>query len=486
MFDGIRHGIIRLLEDAPKAPESRGLAAANEGLLDILKAGNGRGGTPNLLYKLLGVYQTVTVERRQFRDQVRQLEFYYLTDVIFNTVACDALTPDVTTNEVVSFDSPNPAVKEELNNLRQRFNLDSIVSNIAVPMLKDGDYILRLEVQPGQGIVNIHDDVDALNVIVSYDQEFPEAFFQLNKQGQIEQKPPSNYAHFLYRPRKLSMTKPYTAQSFEISLTNATDEKDLTRYVRIGTPLLQNIMTKIKDLILLELLIPAIPINNLAHGGIIGVQVPSTTNPSDALSIAQRYEDIFNKQIGISQDSQLLTAADVIGVAGRYRVLPIYADKGGLQTIDVKNDSTLQIVLGAVDQMRSLILTSVGIPPSVIFGGTLTESDALRLYSRYTRTLKSVQQAIDHGLTQICLAHLNNVGVEAAPNDIKVVFRNQLINLDEIQALEFQTQLIQSFELLQQFIFQGNDPTFGGSFDPASAMKWIGQRMNAFFSARVD
>jgi len=470
----------------------------NEGLLeDIAK----RGAAPSLFYKLLGIWSTVNTERREFRNKVRQLEAYYLIDVIFNTIASDALTPDVTDDHVVTIQCSDEEIQKELVKLQERFNFDEIVVGLSEPLLKEGDYILRLDVKENEGLVEIFDDVEAINIITSYDRGYPDRYFQINTRGMLEVKTPKEYAHFCLRPRKLSNLKPFNNQSFEVQMSSAIDIEDLSKYIRTGTPILENIIPKIKDLLLLELLIPAIPISNLAHGSIIGVQVPSTTTPEDALKIIQRYEDLFNKQIGISQESQLLTASDIIGVAGRYRIVPIYSDKGNLQTIDVKNDSTLQIIMSAIDTIRSLILTSVGIPPSVIFGGTLTEGDALRLFNRYTRKLKGVQKAVASGLVQIAMTHLANCGKDFGaalnPRNIQVIFRNQLVNIDEIQKLEFMSQMISNFSNLEQYLQsrlpkdeEGNpkgsieNMDLGGEFTYEKYEKYVGKTLSRFFSGQ--
>ena len=178
-------------------------------------------------------------------------------------------------------------------------------------------------------------------------------------------------------------------------------------------------------------------------------------SPDEGFKAARRYEQILNRHRGTDRGSGELTIVDIISVAGKIRVLPQFGEKGQLTNInDTKENRTVDDLMGSIRDIREVVCTSIGFPPEILFGGEgqSPKSEFLKRYSRYLRKLKAVQYCIAQGLTQIALTHLANRGIQDLKfEDIQVVFRNELINIDELEKLEFASTIIEMMSSVNRF-----------------------------------
>lgn len=422
---------------------------------------------------LAAVYTKSIQTRRDFLLEFDRIKSFYIIQALLVALIEDALTPDVTTGEVLEVTSQNPKIAGELKLLQQLFDFDQIVNNIAPDLISYGEYTLRLRVEKDKGILDIIDDLDQTRIVAFYQQGFPYRFIRQTERD-IEVYPAYKFAHFVYGQNKLRVK----IENEFMEVGNFRDQfgHPYPAYARIGRPLMYGVLSKIKELMVLEQLIPASKLNQLLTGSLVGLQVPPSMSPDEGFKAARRYEQILNRHRGVERGTGEITIVDIISVAGKIRVLPQFGEKGQLSNInDVKERRDVDDLLGSVRDIREVICTSIGFPPEILFGGEGgPKSELLKRYSRYLRKLKAVQQTIARGILQICLIHLTNRGIEAKVDDIQVIFRNELVNIDELEKLEFNDAVVSMVTNINRFVQEIlENPALAVVVDQEAYQSWL-------------
>lgn len=400
-------------------------------------------GQTQAVMEYAGVYLKAVKTRKDFFKQMDKIKTFYLVDTLVQSIADDSLTPDVTTGEVVQLTSPSEEINSHLIELQRRFDLDQIVNELMSDFLLQGEYILRNKVKKGEGLVEIYDDVDQTSVVSFYKHGYPDKFM-VSAQTDIKVFPAYSFTHFAinrYKLRILARDEGINSQA-QARTKLLIEEEGLPTYARIGRPLFYGVLSKLKELMLVEALVPASMLNDILRGSFIGVSIPANTVPAKAIEITKTYEQVFNKKMGIDRTNEEISVADILTAAGSLKALPIFGDKGQLEKLDVRGSNALENLQNSINDTREVICTSVGFPPELLFGGE-TKVEILKRYARYLRTLKAVQSSIANALTQLSMTHLVNSGMEQVrPKDINVIFRNEIVNIDELEKLEFQDAII--------------------------------------------
>jgi hypothetical protein len=414
---------------------------------------------------LSAVYTKTVSTRRDFLIEFDRIKPFYLIQGLLGALVEDALTPDVRTGDILQVGSHNEEVNRELIALQELFNFDQIVNDLIVDLLSYGEYTLRLCAERGAGITDIIDDLDQSRIVCFYAQGFPYRFLRQTERD-IEVFPAYKFAHFCYGRHKLRVK----IENEFLELGKYVDEFGFPypTYARVGRPLFYGVISKLKELMVLEQLIPASKLNQLLTGSLVGLQIPSSMSPDEGFKAARRYEQLLNRHRGVDRSTGELTIVDIIGVAGKIRVLPQFGDKGQLQNInDVKDNRNVDDLVSTIRDIRETICSSMGFPIEMLFGGQQPENkpEFLKRYSRYLRKLKDVQFCIANGISQICLAHLANRGItNIRQSDIQVNFRNELVNIDELEKLEFHDAVIGMINNVHQFVETLSSGTLGAQF----------------------
>ena len=401
------------------------------------------------------IFMRVAAYRTRIIRAVDEIRHLYIVDVIMSQMTEDALSPEAGSMDLLHIHSDDPKINESLEELQNDFNLDQIISDICPDLIGYGSYILGVVVQSvhekgedGQtirynkyGVVDIRDDVDQ------------EMIVPVNRHGQIQ-----TYLVFSRERQTIESHKPWKYVSFSlggskqrINLQNEyeamvwdweTDPvlKDIPRYLRVGKSIIYPIISKILELDLLEKLIPAAKINEMASGNLVAVGVPPSMSPEEALKACKKVEGMLNQKIAVDMDTKRISIENILSAAGRYKCIPNHGDGKGTITNQnaAKNDSVDQLS-GSVKDTREVILSSIGVPYEIYYGAPSTENKGatLRRYARYLRKLKAIQTAIEEGIKQLVIIHLENKGIEFEISDITISFRNKLIDVDLIDQLEF-------------------------------------------------
>lgn len=401
-----------------------------------------RAAEANLSYQtsaaLSSVFTKLVSDKQDYVKQFNEVKNYYLVDSLLNLIAEDSLTPDITTGEVVNISSSRDDVNELLKDFQKKFNIDQIVNDIVLELLSYGDYYLRLEVDPKQGVLGIMDDVDQDKVIALYDKGLPGRFL-VKTDRSLKSVPAYSYVHFIIGKAKLRLK---ITDKFGKTVE---EMKNLPSYVRVGRPVLYGVLSKIKELLLLEKLVPATKINQITTGSMVSVNLPATTAPEKAFGVARKIEQMLNMKQGVNDNTGELAVADIFNTAGKIKVIPSFGDKGGLNQLDIKDNRSVDDINNTIRDIREVICTSIGVPPEILFGGSGNKSELLKKYARYLRKLKSIQTSIAVGLSQLVLIHLTNL--EGAPSgitktDIDISFKNEIINIDELDKLEYSDAIL--------------------------------------------
>lgn len=406
------------------------------------------------------VYTKVTNTRKEMLREIEKVRPFYLTDAILTQFADDALAPDTMTDDVIKVTSKNKKVNDALQELDQLVKFDALIMDNITDILAYGEYTLKCNVEKDKGITGLEDNVDQTKVVSLTRNGEVEGFLELDETARkITIKGPYEYIKFAIPSHKIRMDL-----ASEIRAKDAKEFKDkIPRYVRIGKSYIYPILEKIKELELLEQLIPATNLAKLSSGTLLGVSVPQGMDPEKGMEVARKVEGLINKKVGVDANAKLLTVENILSSAGRLKVIPVFGDKGTVTKFDYKQDEPSDL-LGSVTDIRKVLCNSVGIPYELIFGGESddTKGHLLKRYARYLRKLKQIQKAVAIGIRQICFIHLVNKNIDFTTDDIQIEFRNKLIEIDALDKLEYLDASISLLGNAKSFLMDLMiDPTVG-------------------------
>ena len=406
-------------------------------------------------YQVAAAYSVIYTKVERFRKdviiEVEKLRDFYLTDVMINQFTDDVLAPDIVSNEILTIYSEEDSINKELEKLQEQIDFDELAISICPDMLLYGEYTLGVKAVQGEGVVDITDTVQQ-DKVIPLDKNGQIEGYLVQKSGKLEVKLPSEFVKFSLSSKKIRVD---LFNEFS-DLKDNKAFKNIPRYIRIGKSLLYPIRSKIKELELLEQLVPATKLSKLASGTVVGVSVPSGYSIDQANEVAKKVEGILNKKIGVDTEKGQITLENIMSSAGRLKVVPIFGDKGQLQKFDYKQDEPDEL-LASVEDIRKVICNSIGIPYELIFQNeTVSKGEILRRYARYVRKLKAIQRSIADGLRQIVYIHLSNKGFSYTSNDIKIDFKNKLVEIDNLNKLEFLDTTISMLKNARDFVGELN------------------------------
>jgi len=429
------------------------------------------------------LYMKVVQSRQQFYQEMDKVKSFYLVDALARNVADDALIPEISSGEVVQMTSPKPEIQEELEVLQSRINFDQLIGDFMIDLLRQGEHVLAQEVVPGEGVVEVKDEVDQSKVLAFYRFGYPSVFVAKTNRQTLEVRRPYQYAHFAINRYKLRIKI-----QREFNVPGADDTKDfegreLPSYARIGRSIFYGVLSKIKELMLVELLIPTKKLNDIMKGNLVGLRMPQATSPKDGFEASKVYEKFLNKKVGLNRSSDEFSVADVVSIAGSLRILPIFGEKGTLENLgDIKDDRSLDALADRIEDTRRVICTSIGYPYELMFGSDNDRrGELLKRYGRYIRMLRSIQSALANGLQQIGISHIVNRGMSVSPNDIVVSFRNKLVEVDELDKIELLDAVVNIVSNVQRTVTElMEDEHLKDAVDTEKFQGWLYKQMSIF------
>lgn len=405
-------------------------------------------GSHNMVASLATTWTSAVSTRREYYKVAGELSRYMLTEAILNIVCDDLLNADDKGN-FFEFESDDPKIQSALERFMTKFDLNTMIDDILPDWLNLGEYTWRLEVKKGEGITRIVDDVDMLNLVALYDQGIPSNYLYCNG-SDFQVLPPNTYAHFVAGSQKIrvrwqdhwsTLYGGNTVDPFEGVPAELRDK--LPDYVRFGRPFFYGALSKIRELQLLENLIPSQKLNQVTQSQLVGIHVNDSSDLDSVQETLEFYDQILNQPTGLNMSQEVITLAEIMSVAGKIRSVPIYGDgRGSMENLNIRQNQSVDDLVTAIDNYRRIIMSSMGIPPSLLYGSIETSTGTnrvqeLHIFSRYTRRLARLQQSLKRGLKQIALIHLTNSGFRVKFSDVRVRFLQPLVDLSGLELLEF-------------------------------------------------
>lgn len=421
---------------------------------------------------LSSMYSKAVEDRKKIQLEVDRLRNFYLVDVILNQLTEDSLSPEVGTGKILAIKSNNKEVDSELQYLNERFNFDQLVLNIVPDIIAYGEYTLATKVNVSPkvnskqeshlnesildqldsddesteyGLYDISDTVDQGSIVALTKFGTIDGYLVKTQKNKLEVKEPADFVKFTLGGHRVRID---LAKEL-----NKNFDETLPRFVRVGKSIIHPLIPKLRELELLEAMIPATKLSKLSNGALIGVQVPPGYDIERAIEAAKRVEGILNKKVGVDSQRGELSIENIMTSAGRLKCVPVFGDKGSLNKMDYNSDEPDEL-LGSTETLRNIILSSAGIPPELVFGSTdgSSKGQILKKYARYLRKLKAVQKAISEGLKQLCYIHLANKGIKFVPDEVEIEFCNKLIEVDNLDKLEFMDTARAMLDSLREFV----------------------------------
>lgn len=340
------------------------------------------------------------------------------------------------------------------------------------------------------GLVDIYDDVDQSEVVCLSDDGLVVGYLVMDEKGKVVKKEPYEFVKFSVESQRIridlleEINKNVYGQhsSFVVPGKKFKDlPEDVPRFIRIGKSLVYSVVSKIKELELMDALVPATKIEKLTNGAIVGLQLPDNYDINKALDATDRVEGIINKKVGIDKELGELTIENIMSAAGKIKVVPQFgSDKGGLDKINIKSDEPDDL-LGSIEDIRRVILSSIGIPYELVFDSDgSNKGEILKRYARYLRKLKNIQKSVQDGIKQIIIIHLVNAGIEFDEDNIVVEFRNKLVEIDILDKLEFIDTTIGMLDSLKSFVESLNEEgsITEGRVDKEAFIKFLNDQLS--------
>jgi len=454
------------------------------------------------------IYTKSTRSRYELIRKVEEARDFYLVETITQQFTEDALNPETGTGNILNVSSKNKKIQQEIDLLDERFDFDQMAQTITPDMILYGEYTLKTEVntydkdkgsvknnQDGQerklseksiheqqidklnkqksvdekeesnaGLVNILDNVEQGSVIALEKDGGIDGYLVINHKGRLQKAEPADFIKFaLPRTRiriDLQNEVSGVVRHFGGNPQRESVKKELAnvpRFIRVGRSIIAPFLSKIKELQLLESLIPATKISKLSNGNIVGVQLPENTKVEQGMNVANRLEQVINKKVGVDKEKGELNIENIMATSGRTKCIPMFGEKGRLEKLDFKSEEPDDL-LNAVKEMRETILDSAGIPHELVFKSEGdTKSEILKRYARYLRRLKQIQKGICDGIKQMIYIHLANKGIEFDPEEISVEFENKIVEIDNLDTLEFMDTTVGMLDNLKNFLGELNE-----------------------------
>ena len=407
-------------------------------------------GQTTLASSLMAKFTKAVNDRVGYYRISQEMRMFYLAYAVLRLVTSDVLNPDKN-GEIVEMSSPNPKYQEKLAEFQANIDIDSVVKNFALDLIDYGEYTLRLQVIPGKGVVKIFDDMIQTSIVALYEEGVPVNFL-LYENGNFFVKDACDYAHFVVGPNKERIKTNCSMETgsawVDTDRLPESVKNVIPDYIRVGMPFFWGVVQKMRELMILDNLIPALKLNQITASKLVAVKIPAGADPKMVQATLMKYRNVLNQRQGLNISQGTISMADIIEVADRIEVLPDFSDeKGSLEALNIRDDQTVDDLLKAIEDMRKTILSSMGIPYELIFGGGSSaggeggdnsRANEIRRNGRYVRMLAEIQRSIGLGLRQLALTHLINSGeTKATLADVEVLFKNSFVDLSELEKLEY-------------------------------------------------
>lgn len=346
-------------------------------------------------------------------------------------------------------------IDAEMQNFVKRTKLSTMLAEIIEDALLLGEYHLRIVQKKGVGIVELIDDIDAADILPIYKNHTP-IFYLVSKSGGKE----NFYAH-----QNVIKVEADQVASFVLSKKRTRlrvdspfqGKRNVAEHVRMGRSAIYPILGRLQQLQLAEISAKVSSLKEMVMPNIVSVGVPANTSPADLKAITTSYENSINSMLNdafraMGDDPENFEEVISRLSASGVRVLPNFADsKGSINQIDLGTTVSRQQKDEGEDSVRNKIARALHIPSHYINPqeNPETRMTDLKMFSRYTRKLLSMQEGVATTIKRLVAQHfLVKDGTVISEEDIKVSFKS-LVDMDLLDKMEF---TVASVQVMQDFL----------------------------------
>ena len=407
-----------------------------------------------LIYNFFNISNT----KEGIIKSIDNIKDFYFSQLIIDRLLDDALNPTSQENHLFSVKVLNneemidDAATKILEDFIEEFGIEKLVKDVASELLFYGEYFLRLDVKSislspeENGVINIHDDVDMTKIIPVF-RDSDIAYYLKLEDNKIKSVSPNKFVYFSLNTQRLKIK------------VEGIDDKNAI--FKMGRSVLYPVYGLLDELQFFENLLPMKFVNNALRTKLVSVSVPASTKPTDAQKIAKAFEKLINNTLKIdkkegSNSEEILKSLQ--SKVGNVKVIPNWGDKGELAAQDFTSDNDFDAIFEKVTDIRKMILTTIGIPSSIIDEENL-KTDIIKQNVRYTKKLKSIQASLIEGLQRLFIIHLNNKGMtQFIKENIKITFLN-VLNIDDLEKLEYIDLMVSMLDNFNSYIgnFEDNE-----------------------------
>ena len=339
-----------------------------------------------------------------------------------------------------------------------KFNIKQKVADILPDLIVNGEYAFGVTFEDKKGIKEVIDDIDVIDLLPFYEGDNISFIIKQDSNinngkfaGNINQPKFYNPDNFIFFRLKGANKKKINLSAFyNNEFRKEFYEKHhirLPKYVRIPTPMYNTAIRYLNRLKVMENVSTVTDMADILRPEIVSVTIPSQSNEVDANNIVRNYERRLNDKGDLS-DAENLDVQTLATNAYRKIVLPQWADnKGTIASTGVGNTDSGKTTAAweSIGRIRNLIALQIGLPPYYL---NITETPAekaqtIKLYSRYTNKLTSIQKALSEGVKDFIMLHLTKMGLNISRDNIEVTFKT-LTNGDNLDDLDLMAGTIES------------------------------------------
>ena len=412
----------------------------------------------SIISSILAVYNEHIQTKKEVLTQARNL---FDTDIVQTVI--DVMIDDCFNsfnNEKEEFKIQYVLDDEDLDNLGEeyqeqvqnvidefvtKFNLKQKVAEIVPELLRDGEYAfgVRFDEENKKGITEIVDDFDVINLLPFYDGE--KLAFVINQNHfeednkatntflsswDLEQSPVAYKADNIvfFRLKNNTKLRIKMAQFYDTEFKKMFKLKtglNLPKYIRTSLPIYAGAMRTLNRIKIMENVSTVLDLNDVLKPEIVHVTVPTNTSSVEAQQIIRDYERHLNENSVLEGDN--FDVSTLAAQANRRKVLPQWYDtKGTLTSAAVNQGAKGQGAWDSIDRLRNVAALSIGIPPFYIniSGQAIEKAQIIKLYSRYTRKLTSLQKTLADGVKDFLMIHLEHCGFKISRDNLDVRFKS--------------------------------------------------------------
>lgn len=413
----------------------------------------------SIISSLLAVFNEHITTKREVLTQARNL---FDTDIVQTVI--DVMIDDgfnSFNNEKEEFKIEYILDQEDLDNLGEeyqeqiqnvidecveKFSLKTRVAEIVPELLRDGEYAFGVlfDENNKKGITEIVDDFDVINLLPFYDGD--KLAFIINQNHFDQQKPSTSLLNtwnnnntqevpVAYKPDNIVFFRLKNTNKLRIKMGQFYDSEfkkmfktetgiNLPKYVRTALPIYYGAMRTLNRIKIMENVSTILDLNDVLKPEIVHVSVPTNTTSVEAQQIIRDYERHLNENTAFEGDN--FDISTLAAQANRRKVLPTWYDtKGTLTSAGINQGAKGQGAWDAIDRLRNLAALSIGIPPFYIniSGTPIEKAQIIKLYSRYTRKLTSLQKTLADGIKDFLMIHLEHCGFNISRDNLSVKFK---------------------------------------------------------------